>query len=287
MSWARFDDGFDENEHILDLTDQEFRLYVCAITCSRRNKTAGLMSRSRAVALARKHGLPESTVAGLEAKGRWEPIEGGWMIHDFAEFGPPADLSEKRTDAARQRWQSKPDASAEQVQSKPDASAEQVQSKEPPRTQARAGTPVPVPVSIESPSDSLTPSPATGAVRRVFDEWVRAHHKNASTALDEKRRARIAAALKAYPEEDVLDAVRWTIRVEGQPYDELTLLLRDAAHIERCRDAVRAARHPAERELPRWDPPVVENPLDPSHIRDLMPASLRRFQPDQPIAQGA
>jgi hypothetical protein len=258
MSWTRLDDGFDENEHILDLTDQEFRLYVCAITCARRNKTGGLMSRARAAGLARKHGLPEAAIDGLVEKGRWEPADGGWLIHDFPKYGPPADLSEKRAEARRQGAASRWHRSG-----KPMANARQTDG---------TGTPVPVPVPVDNPPVA----PPGGPVERVFDEWKRAHGKNARTELDGKRRVKIAAALKAYPEADVLDAVRWTIRVEGKPYEELTLLLRDAAHIEQCRDAVRAQRQPAERELPRWEPPVVDHPMDPALIRDLMPARLRR-----------
>jgi hypothetical protein len=65
-----------------------------------------------------------------------------------------------------------------------------------------------------------------------------------------KRRAAITRALKDYPLEDVLDAVRgWKhspyhtgSNPSGTVYNELTLLLRDAEHIERFRDLARNAK---------------------------------------------
>lgn len=73
--------------------------------------------------------------------------------------------------------------------------------------------------------------------------------------LDDKRKALIGAALGDYPLEDCLDAVRGWRRSEfhcgenpGQKvHNDLQLLLRDAAHLERFRDLERArpARRPA------------------------------------------
>lgn len=86
-----------------------------------------------------------------------------------------------------------------------------------------------------------------GAVQTVFDEWVRVTGKTGRTVLDEKRRRLIRNALKAYPLDDVLAAVRgWQHsphhRGENEQrtvYNDLGLLLRDNAHIERFRDLER------------------------------------------------
>lgn len=91
--------------------------------------------------------------------------------------------------------------------------------------------------------------PVGGDVQRVFVEWQQATGRG-RVALDAKRTTKIAAALKLYPLDDVLDAVRgW----QNEPfycgendrhtiYNEISLLLRDAEHVERFRDMWRAGK---------------------------------------------
>jgi hypothetical protein len=77
----------------------------------------------------------------------------------------------------------------------------------------------------------------------VFRAWQDSTGK-ARAQLDPKRRRKIQVALKAYPLADVLDAVQgWKhsphhcgANDQATVYNELTLLLRDAEHIERFRD---------------------------------------------------
>lgn len=89
-----------------------------------------------------------------------------------------------------------------------------------------------------------------GSVQRVFDEWIAATNRTGRTQLDAKRRRLIEKALKAYPYEDVVDALHGWKRSKwhrgenpnGTIYNDLDLLLRDAKHIEAFRDL---KRHPA------------------------------------------
>ncbi len=85
-------------------------------------------------------------------------------------------------------------------------------------------------------------------VRLVFDTWVEATGKHTTrTKMDDKRRRLISRALKNHPIEDVLDAVvGWRsdpfYRGEndrGKAFNDLSLLLRDAEHIERFCDLAR------------------------------------------------
>lgn len=81
-------------------------------------------------------------------------------------------------------------------------------------------------------------------IQQVFDEWINATGKTSRTILDEKRRRRIRNALKTYPLDEVLAAVRgWRNSPHhrgenstGTVYNDLDLLLRDNANIERFRD---------------------------------------------------
>jgi hypothetical protein len=82
--------------------------------------------------------------------------------------------------------------------------------------------------------------PAT--IELVFHHWVSVCGRTGRTKLDDKRKRAVDSALVNYPLEDVLDAVEgWRylpFNVE-HGFNELTLLLRDSAHIERYRDAKR------------------------------------------------
>ena len=90
-------------------------------------------------------------------------------------------------------------------------------------------------------------------VRRVFEAWVASTGRTNKTQLDDRRRRVITRALADYPLDDVLDAVVGWKNIpfnagendRGQVYDDLALLLRDAGHIEKFRDAARSG--PAKR----------------------------------------
>jgi hypothetical protein len=84
-------------------------------------------------------------------------------------------------------------------------------------------------------------------VAKVFAHWQAATGRT-DTHLDAKRKGKITRALASYPLADVLDAVAgWRQdpfycgeNDRSRPYNELTMLLRDAEHIERFRDMQRA-----------------------------------------------
>ena len=92
----------------------------------------------------------------------------------------------------------------------------------------------------------------TDDVRAVFDAWVQSTGKTRAV-LDSKRRARIVGALKNFTVDELVDAVRgWRHsphhRGENERrtvYNDLDLLLRDAARIEKFRDLERGAAMPA------------------------------------------
>lgn len=105
-----------------------------------------------------------------------------------------------------------------------------------------------------------TPDRPPQAVGQVFEAWLVSTGRTNQTLLDAKRRRLIDKALKDYPLDDVLDAVRgWHFsphhRGENESrtvYNDLGLLLRDASHIEMFRDYKRQA--PATNGAPRTTP---------------------------------
>jgi hypothetical protein len=112
-------------------------------------------------------------------------------------------------------------------------------------------TPTPTPNGLVSPDglDAAQDRLKAGSVRRVFDAWIEAAGKTGATQLDSKRRSYIEKALKAFSEEDVIDAVRgWRHdphnrgeNDRGRAFNGLHVVLRDAEQIERFRDLERAS----------------------------------------------
>lgn len=89
--------------------------------------------------------------------------------------------------------------------------------------------------------------PSDSDVQTVFAAWVEATGKSRSV-LDAKRRLKIRTALAMFPLAEVVDAVRgWSNdpfycgqNDRNTVYNDLGLLLRDAAHIEKFRDMANA-----------------------------------------------
>lgn len=87
---------------------------------------------------------------------------------------------------------------------------------------------------------------------RVFDAWRESTGKE-RTVMDPKRRRLIQSRLKEFPVEDLVDAVRgWRHSPfhcgqndHAKTYNDLGLLLRDAAHVEQFRDLERGLDPPA------------------------------------------
>ena len=107
----------------------------------------------------------------------------------------------------------------------------------------------------------------TDVIERVFEAWIKSTGKDSTrTKLDSKRRARIKWAIDNYPEVDVLDAVvGWANspfhsgkNAQRKIYNDITLLLRDAAHLEQMRDLARAPKQTAG--LPAWQ--TLQNILE-------------------------
>lgn len=98
-----------------------------------------------------------------------------------------------------------------------------------------------------TPVDTTKAAMVMSPVETVFDSWLTSTAKTSRTVLDANRRRAIERALKDYPLEDIIDAVRgwrnspWNRgeNPDGKVYNDLTYLLRDAGKIERFRDLER------------------------------------------------
>lgn len=134
-----------------------------------------------------------------------------------------------------------------------------------------SGSLIPDPLML--PSEAMSDAKPPDDVRRVFDHW-RQVWNHPSAALDPKRRATIARALKGYAAADLCESISGYLNSghhAGQNdrntiYDGLHLLLRDADHIDA---GLRFAREPPELSskltqhnvavLQNWRPPELRN----------------------------
>lgn len=94
--YAKFDIGMDEHAKIMFLSDAAFRALFESTLYSRRQLTDGFLD---ARIVARKWGA--EVVAELTSndpdKPSWRPVDGGYMIHDYAEHQTTtADIEAKR-----------------------------------------------------------------------------------------------------------------------------------------------------------------------------------------------
>jgi hypothetical protein len=128
MSWLKIDDGFPENEKVIDLSDRAFRLHVTALCQCAKNLTDGLVAERRLGIISAIVSRPiKGAVKELVEGGLWIDLgEGDYAIKDYLLYNPKGvdvkaardEVSRKRSEAgklgAQSRWQNgKPDGKSD------------------------------------------------------------------------------------------------------------------------------------------------------------------------------
>ena len=100
MGWLKIDDGFEEHEKVVQLSDAAHRLW-CRAACWCRKpenaRTNGFVpwrivvdlckgSTQRARALAKELVEARGEPCFRHEHGLWEPMDGGWQFHDWEQF---------------------------------------------------------------------------------------------------------------------------------------------------------------------------------------------------------
>lgn len=124
MAWGRMDDAFDEHPKVLALLDMEgaaaaVGLWTLCWTWAHRNtRKKGRIPGLIPASLPRRFFGPAARemAALLVEVGLWDELDAdGWMIHDFADYLPGKELSQKRSEAgkrgAAKRWGDRENAS--------------------------------------------------------------------------------------------------------------------------------------------------------------------------------
>lgn len=247
MGWAKLDDGFFYHRKVIECSNDAKLLFLASVTHCAGQLTDGFVSFAAADSLARLLNVRgPATMAQLVTNGLWEEHPGGYLVHDYLDQNPTADQElarrardKERTARFRDKKRNGNGVSNAVTPPATNGVSNGVSSEIVcvPRTRTR---------SLRSKDNPLS---ADADVWKVFEHWRDGAGKTNQTLLDKTRKKVIEDALKAYPVEDVLDAVvGWKNSPHhrgenptGTVYNDLGLLLRGAARIEQFRDLARNA----------------------------------------------
>lgn len=130
MAWVKLDDAMPHHPKVMAAGAQAFALDVAGICYSNKHATDGFIAAYALPAVLPSLSSPKRYAKKLVEVGRWLEADGGWVIHDVADYQPTAEqqkeLSKKRA-AAGKRGGSK---SGDARRSKAEANAKQVASTE-------------------------------------------------------------------------------------------------------------------------------------------------------------
>lgn len=95
-TWLKTDDKFPEHKKVRRLTDSAYRLHHTAMCACAKDETDGLVTEEDITDMEHGERLRKH-VASLVARGLWEVVPGGWLIHDFLDYNPSHEqLNAKR-----------------------------------------------------------------------------------------------------------------------------------------------------------------------------------------------
>lgn len=263
VSWVKLDDRLWSHPKVRRAWKRSrgsIGLYMLALTYSAQHETDGLLDSEWIEDMLPAKKEREQALDALVSAGLFDEESEGFRIHDYLDHNESREDAEARRERDRERkarggrgGRSKDSGGTPDgfhAESAGNPSGLRVDS-----ASTRAPVPSrPVPslgeTALSANADAGQETLAVLDVARsvpadvqaVFDGWIAATGKSPTrTKLDSKRRNRIKVALKSHGLEDCLAAVRgWKAsphhrgeNPQGTVYNDLDLLLRDAAHIEK------------------------------------------------------
>lgn len=133
MTWVKIDDQFQDHPKFLDVSLAGVGLWVAGLAYSNRYLTDGLLTANA----VRRLGGNTKLISELVAAGLWQPVDGGWLIHDYTDYNPPASRVQATRAKRKASGQKGGQARAKQI-------AKQTPAIEPGKDQARGPRPRPV-----------------------------------------------------------------------------------------------------------------------------------------------
>ena len=182
MSWVKLDDQFPDHPKIMQAGPLAGWLYVCGLAYCNRLLTDGFIPAGAVNRLADVPNAPK-LAAALVTAGLWDAAAGGYQVHDYLEYQPSREQSERTKEArmeAGRRGGSKQKPSKSQANCL--ANNEDLLSKSEANEQAKAKpnqTPYPVPypypnnTNDQESTDPIHPASADAECAPVdnFSPW--------------------------------------------------------------------------------------------------------------------
>lgn len=103
MTWVKLDDGFPDHPKVLAAGGSAAWLYVCGLCYCGRHMTDGFVPNGALSTLVDPSMKPRLLAAKLVRAGLWAPVDGGWMVHDYARHQRTKAQVEADRESARER----------------------------------------------------------------------------------------------------------------------------------------------------------------------------------------
>jgi hypothetical protein len=105
MTWVKLDDGFFRNPKTIAAGPQATLLYLAGLCYCQAGLTDGVIASDAMGLLAAEARVPdwEPIADRLVAIGLWERRSGGYQVHDYLEYNPPAEQVKRDREAAAER----------------------------------------------------------------------------------------------------------------------------------------------------------------------------------------
>jgi len=197
MAWVKLDDGFYDNPKILAVGLAAAGLYAAALSYAGRKLTDGFVPDVAVWMLTGGEEDGAELPKFLVNHGLWTVVPGGYQIHDFLEYNPPASKVKSDRAAAKERMRAQ---RSENVRPNNERSSAEV------REMFATPVPVPVPVPGSVPErENLSLATLACASTSEFDEFWKAYPRR----IDKKKAQRAWAKLRPPPLKAILDALTW------------------------------------------------------------------------------
>lgn len=102
MVWVRLADDFVDHPKVVEAGPLASWLYVCGLSYSNRYATDGFIPSGQVRRLADVR-EPEALTRKLVEVRLWEPVQGGYRIHDYAEYQPSSAEVKRDREATSKR----------------------------------------------------------------------------------------------------------------------------------------------------------------------------------------
>ena len=105
MAWIRLDDQFATHPKLVTVGPVAAWLWACGLSYAARYLTDGFIPTKALDCLGasdEEYEIPMKMARRLEAVGLWDPVEGGWQIHDYLDYQPSRDEVEEQREQRRE-----------------------------------------------------------------------------------------------------------------------------------------------------------------------------------------